>query len=147
MIIGVDPKHTTLSDEERNKVIVRSLIRLGLGRLDHINNWSDGLIEVIFRTSEDYIHPYIIRDGLVEVSLNPREAEDGLSYQLVTWCLALDSHLGIGSLCYEGCGCSCTISHGYTDNKPREPTRAYSAHCRGVDLSKTSLVRSNIEEY
>lgn len=135
MIVGVDPQTTLLSLQERDKVIVRTLLKLCLGRFRYVKKWDDGILEVVFQTSDDYEHYYIIREGLVEFSSTPREGKD---YSIIGSCLATRD-LGIGSLCYEECGCSCIIAEGYESNTGRDESLKYSAHCRGVDLSRTLL--------
>lgn len=132
MIVGIDPHTTLLSPEERDKVIVRTLLALGPGRFSHVKKWDDGILEVVFRNSDDY---YILREGLVEVSSTPRE---GKGYSIVGPCLATRD-LGIGSLCYEECGRSCIVAEGYVPSLNRDESLKYSAHCRGVDLSRTLL--------
>lgn len=135
MIVGVDPKNTELSCEERDKVVVKSLVKLQIGsRLSCLRKWEDGLIAVTFWAEEGYTDAFYVRDGLVETE--PRERVDPPNFKICPCKVDARPHQW-ASLCYEGCGCPCALGQGYMSSQPVLSSRhPYTSHCRDFDKSK-----------
>lgn len=68
MIVGVDPNNTDLSQEERDNIVIKSLIRLQItGWVKEILKWEDGFIQITFCDGEGYEYDFYMRDGLVHI--------------------------------------------------------------------------------
>lgn len=135
MIVGVDPDNTDLSPEERDKVIVKAIVRLQVAcHFKSVTKREDGTIQVIFSDGEGYEYDVYLKDGLVFTSYDNID-RSGMKHETFTPCKGhYDPHKW-RSLCHEGCGCPCALSQGFLET-PEPHSASYSSHCKDYDETK-----------